>query len=838
MTDIAINIESLKKTFTTKKDGAGSQKLFKKKEKYVRNVLDGINLKIEKGDVFGIIGRNGSGKSTLLKIISGIMKPDSGNIQVNGKIASILELGMGFHPDMTGRENIYLKGSMYGFSKNDLDKKIDKIISYAELGDYIDLPLRVYSSGMGGRLAFAIMVNVDADILIVDEVLSTGDAAFSMKASAHFKNMKRRGKTIIYVSHSIGTVEEMCDKVAWLENGKIKEVGQPKIVCGRYLSDMTETFEVVEETAKAGVVKSQHTLGTMYRDGYKVKRDVNIAKNWFSIAADAGYAPARVALADILVSENDHNNEEKIIDLYSAAAEQGSREARNKLSRVLTANKSSTEELKQLFAQLLSNKNPRLYLDYGDLLLKTSWSNEDRLEAMKYFKIAAEYQIADAEYQIAVMYRDGNGPVKNYHEYVLWLKRAAKHGHVYSQLLLGNLFNDGIRVERDVQESFKWYLLAAESGNPDAMYHVAKMYKEGIGIVRNELLSKKWFSAQTDSILSKHIKTVANSYSQGRDGLFDCGVSKKLNERLAITGDSEAEFNLGKMNLYGLDRNRLRHTLVSFESPAKNKHIGSLNALLNLYLAGFVEKNIMTNALQTMEEVAAEGNMWAAHHLGNIFSNNKFLNYDRKKSIKYHEMAISRGNFWSAYRLGEMYRYGKSETRDIDLALKWHSLASKNGIPDSSAAILEMYEASLANVNHLEQSLSDLENMALLGNITAARLLGKFYRTGESNNFNVEKSIAWLSLASCLGDSHSMIQLGIIYKDYMENEIEAEKWFKMSAENGDPEGFSKLIDMMGPDEDSSNRLNELMNGLESLASGGNRLATEIMHRTNDKNKST
>ena len=182
----AVTVRNVCKTFTTRSDSNHGKKLFKRTEKVTRNVLDDISFEIRKGEVFGIIGRNGSGKSTLLKIISMIMKPDSGTIGINGRVASILELGMGFHQDLSGRENIYIKGSMYGFTREQIDERLDNIIKYAELEDYIDLPIRIYSSGMSSRLAFAIMINVDADIVILDEVLSTGDLAFGTKSRAHF----------------------------------------------------------------------------------------------------------------------------------------------------------------------------------------------------------------------------------------------------------------------------------------------------------------------------------------------------------------------------------------------------------------------------------------------------------------------------------------------------------------------------------------------------------------------------------------------------------------------------------------------------------------------------
>lgn len=186
----AIEIRNIVKTFKIevedpeKKGGI----LNRNHTKTIENkVLDGITLDIRKGDVLGVLGRNGSGKSTFLSMIARIMEPDSGTIECSGKVASILELGMGFHCDLSGRENIYLKGQLYGFSKDEIDCKIEKIIDYAGIKEYVDNPVRTYSSGMMGRLAFAIMINVESDIMLVDEVLSVGDSAFETKAKEHFK---------------------------------------------------------------------------------------------------------------------------------------------------------------------------------------------------------------------------------------------------------------------------------------------------------------------------------------------------------------------------------------------------------------------------------------------------------------------------------------------------------------------------------------------------------------------------------------------------------------------------------------------------------------------------
>ncbi|MFL5318047.1 MAG: ABC transporter ATP-binding protein [Myxococcaceae bacterium] len=196
--------------------------------------LRGIDLTIPRGKTVGILGRNGSGKSTLLKLITGIYGPSSGTVQVNGRVSALLDLGAGFHPDFSGRENILINGIILGMSRAEVRARMDEIIAFSELGDFIDEPVRTYSSGMYMRLAFAVATHVDPDILIVDEILAVGDEHFSKKSLARMTEFKRSGKTIILVTHDLGTVERWCDVAAWIDGGKIREFGFPPNVVEHY----------------------------------------------------------------------------------------------------------------------------------------------------------------------------------------------------------------------------------------------------------------------------------------------------------------------------------------------------------------------------------------------------------------------------------------------------------------------------------------------------------------------------------------------------------------------------------------------------------------------------
>ena len=246
MKEIAISVDNVEKSFKIYKDKGFTLKervlFFKSRNAYVKNnILKGISFDIEKGDILGIIGKNGSGKSTLLKLITRIIYPDSGSIKINGKVSSLIELGAGFHPDMTGRENIYINASIYGLTKKEIDSKLDTIIKFSELEEFIDSPIRTYSSGMYMRLAFSVAINVEAEILLIDEILSVGDANFQAKCFRKMQELKDSGITIVIVSHDLHTMEKLCNKVIWIESGKIKRSGIPNEVLKEYIEHTTES---------------------------------------------------------------------------------------------------------------------------------------------------------------------------------------------------------------------------------------------------------------------------------------------------------------------------------------------------------------------------------------------------------------------------------------------------------------------------------------------------------------------------------------------------------------------------------------------------------------------
>ncbi len=235
-----IEIDDVYKSFRVYKDKGTELKdkiLFKHRNNYTRHkVIDGISIKIRPGEAVGFVGHNGCGKSTLLKMISRIIYPDKGTITTRGRISGLIELGAGFHPDMTGRENIYTNAAIYGLSKKEIDKRLENIIEFSGLRKYIDTPVRTYSSGMYMRLGFSVAINVDAEILLIDEILAVGDGEFQNKCFNELKAIKERGKTIVIVSHSLDQIEEICDKSYWINDGVIKMEGSPKDVHAAYLA--------------------------------------------------------------------------------------------------------------------------------------------------------------------------------------------------------------------------------------------------------------------------------------------------------------------------------------------------------------------------------------------------------------------------------------------------------------------------------------------------------------------------------------------------------------------------------------------------------------------------
>ena len=240
--EYAIEIKHLNKGFKIvydKPQTLKEQLVFRKHSKVERRtVLEDISLNIKKGETVALIGTNGCGKSTLLKLMTKILYPTKGELKTNGKLTSLLELGAGFHPDFTGRENIYFNASIFGLTRIEIDERIDDIIAFSELGDFIDNPVRTYSSGMYMRLAFSVAINVDAEILLIDEILGVGDQYFQDKCFKKLEELRDSDKTIVIVSHALDTLRTLCNRAIWIYNGYVKMDGEPNEVINSYLKQI------------------------------------------------------------------------------------------------------------------------------------------------------------------------------------------------------------------------------------------------------------------------------------------------------------------------------------------------------------------------------------------------------------------------------------------------------------------------------------------------------------------------------------------------------------------------------------------------------------------------
>lgn len=263
----AIEIRDMSKSFKIYKDQSRTLKerlIRKNSDVEVKTVLEDISLDIHKGETVALIGTNGSGKSTLLKLMTKILYPNKGSIEVSGKLTSLLELGAGFHPDFTGRENIYFNASVFGMTRDEIEDRVEDIIEFSELGEFIDEPVRTYSSGMYMRLAFSVAINVDADILLIDEILAVGDQHFQNKCFDKLEELRDSDKTIVIVSHSLDTVQNLCTRAVWIYKGRLRMDGDPHYVINQYLKQ--SALDHKEELEKNRKDETVRRTGVLYID--------------------------------------------------------------------------------------------------------------------------------------------------------------------------------------------------------------------------------------------------------------------------------------------------------------------------------------------------------------------------------------------------------------------------------------------------------------------------------------------------------------------------------------------------------------------------------------------
>ena len=579
-------------------------------------IFDNIDLEVRRGDILAILGRNGCGKSTFLKIVSGIIEPDKGTVEVKGKIASILELSMGFHGDLTGRENIILRSQFYGIPRSYVLEHLDDIIEYTELGVFIDNPVRTYSSGMRSRLAFSVMVNVDADIFLIDEALSTGDMAFASKASEHLKELVRSGKTVLFTSHSMGTIRHTCNRAIWINDHRIAMDGPAGEVVDAYTRSITDSFEETEALAKGGSSVAQYRLATFYRDGNGVGKDPEQYRRWLEQAAYRDHPMAMSELADILVSEGDS---ERAMELYRLAAQGGDFESRRKYSVMLGETQHEVEVLKGVLKGLTDSGYPYDYYNYGYLMYRSALVPQDYEEAFRYVTMASEAGWTDADYLLGQMYRDGKGVERSVEKAEALFVKAAEAGHQRAMTLLTDMYGEGKYVQRDPEKAFRFCMMAAQSGNLKSQYMVANMLAEGLGTERDPEAAKQWYARYASSSLNEFRRTAMDS--------------------LRSRGDPD--------NLY----------LELLKSSSRSLDSRSMMSLASKYADGKDVKKNKDAAFQLTERASVTGGS-ARTRLGIMYLEGTGVEKDEAKAFELFRSAAVYGDASGMYRLALMYKDG------------------------------------------------------------------------------------------------------------------------------------------------------------------------------------
>lgn len=636
-----IEIHNVCKSFDVKRTVDGHSKDINKP------VIQSLNLDVRKGECLGIIGRNGSGKSTLLKLISRIVYPDSGTIEIQGNVASILELGMGFHPDLSGRENIYIKSSMYGFSKKETDSMIEEIIEFSELGDQIDDPVRTYSSGMTGRLAFSVLINVKCDIMIVDEVLSVGDIGFQEKCATLFEKLKKAGKTIIFASNVSGAIEDVCDRAVWIDNGAIRESGAPEEVCYHFTRHLVDSPDAIRTSAEAGDAVSQNRLGTMLRDGIGIAKDSEAAETWFRKAASLGSVDAMINLADMLDAVG---QSEEARGLYTKAASRGSQYAGLRLN--------SSEELSECISvleDLSSEGSTRASVALWDIYSKGAVVKQDRTKAVEWMTAAAENGDVQSMVMLGLAYRDGIGTNKDSTTAIKWLSSAAERGSAKARNELVSMYRKGMGVDRDMRAAIRWLEMSASAGDTAAMFQLGTIFRDGTGVDADLTESERWFSMFSFASGSSAEYAIADILLKAYRSEEERSEAVHWMKRAADHGSIQAMFQLGAMHRDG--------TGVPADSM---------------------------EAARFFKMASDRGNVQSMLELGMMHLRGNGVQRDVRKAFELISRAAESGNAGAKYQLGVIFRDGIGEEKDPEKARHLFSQAAEAGSRDAVLALSKM----------------------------------------------------------------------------------------------------------------------------------------------------
>ena len=694
--EYAIQLRNISKKYLVKNEN---------KKKETRIVLDNINLDIRKGEVIGIIGRNGSGKSTLLSLIAKIIEPDEGTIIRSGKIASILELGMGFHTDMSGRENIYLKEKLYGFNKKEIDEKIDSIIKYAELEGVIDNPIRTYSSGMVARLAFSIMMSVESEIMVIDEILSVGDIGFVSKAKQHFKKLIKDGKTIIIVSHALGDIELMCDRVVWIEKGSIKDIGAASQVCMDYQRFINESPDIIKELANSGVAEAQFKLAKMYKEGVTVAKDDGMYVDLLKKSSDQYYLPALMEYGDYLLSNGDMKNA-KIC--YEFVALRGSNEAQNKLSNLYSKTENDCVSTFIDNLSILDDYNSKMIVEYR---LTTAINLNEYKEIIKNNKkvIESNYDLKFKTIQYLKKNREYSGRIE---QYVTELSELSEKGYIPAKFELAEMYSVGKEIPVDLEKALQLYDQCSKTG------HLKSLYK----------MAESFLTFDKNKMPGYDLEALFDRYNRNNKLRYYKWVLNELKKEKRIKSDD--------LEKYGLDQGILE--------------TGVLDSIRLINIASQEDDEI----LSIITCIADSGELIAIKKLASYYEEGIGVEKDLGKAVYWLERGDELGDTWSQNRLAEKYRYGIGVEQNPEMAASLYMKCAERGVVNSMDCIIQMYVTGAINSESVFKGAMELiHNAAKTGELIAIKKLASYYEEGIGVEKDLGKAVYWLERGDELGDT-------------------------------------------------------------------------------------
>ncbi len=627
-TDVVISVRDMSKSFLIEDPSKESR--FHRRKKSEFNVFHDVNLEVHRGEAVGVIGRNGSGKSTFLKLISGILEPDVGEVSVIGKVASILELSMGFHQDLTGRENIIIRSELYGIHRDEIATNLTKIVNYADLGVFIDNPVRTYSSGMKSRLAFAVMVNVDADIYVIDEALSTGDAAFASKSSEHLKNLVKAGKTVLFTSHNTGAVESTCDRAIWINAGTIKMDGPAEDVCLAYKHSITESFEATKSLAEDGASGAMYRLASFYRDGVGCSPDRNLYIEWLRKASEKDHPAAMTEYADVLASQGE---KERARELYKRAVEGGSFDSRRKYSELVSQDISEIEEFRSALIELANSGFHYDEYNCGLGFIRSGITEQDYEVAVEWLEKAISHGSIDAMFQLGILYRDGRGVPRDITKSIELLEMSSRYGHPRAAYELARLYSAGTFIVKDNEKAYSWYLSGADAGNSNCIYMAAHCLEKGIGTDADPEKATRMYANFV-------VSTMSQMFVSATESLYRRGGSREICNRLDTAASDGGNVRAASK------KKRIDDPVAHFTKCLK--YSGMMGAprarLAECYLEGIGTEKDTVRAFSLFKEAADGLDADSMYQVGMMFKDGIGTEVSIPSYQYYIRMAADRGN--------------------------------------------------------------------------------------------------------------------------------------------------------------------------------------------------